>query len=430
MYKKTPILLVILLLSISISLTGCFDQREVDDLAYVIGIGLDKGTTNALKVTLQIAVPTVIAGEGGEGGKAVTHVILEAPSLFSALNMSNTYVSKQLNISHAKIIVFSKELAMEGIEKYVYAFSRPREFRPHIFIAVARDSAEDYLKNSAPVLESNPGKYYESLFRGYTYTGFTDNTQLHYFLLQQKSLSQQPFAVLAAVNTHEKVEDFTAENATTEEKDIDRPLDQPMEGDFKAGDLPKISQMKSEIIGLAVFDGHKMVGELDGEETLFHLMTSGKFNYAFFSLPDPQDQDKHLIVNVSQSRPPNHKVKMINDKPEIHVKIMLEGDIVAIQSGINYEGLDNLPTLEKAYEDYFQEGVLNYLNKTARELHSDICGFGNQYKTKFSTWKEWEEANWLSRYKYAVFHVDVEMRVRRPGLIIRSTPIQSSEGGE
>ena len=48
-------------------LTGCYDATEIDDLAYASAIGLDKGTTNELRMTLQIMVPTAIAGGGGSG---------------------------------------------------------------------------------------------------------------------------------------------------------------------------------------------------------------------------------------------------------------------------------------------------------------------------------------------------------------------------
>jgi len=31
----------------------------------------------------------------------------------------------------------------------------------------------------------------------------------------------------------------------------------PLEGDFKAGDMPKVGTIKSEVMGLAVFNGSK-----------------------------------------------------------------------------------------------------------------------------------------------------------------------------
>jgi len=54
----------------------------------------------------------------------VSYTTVEAPSIYSGLNMINSYVSKQLNMSQIKVLVFSEELAREGIEKYINALMR------------------------------------------------------------------------------------------------------------------------------------------------------------------------------------------------------------------------------------------------------------------------------------------------------------------
>lgn len=56
-------LIITLLLS---TLTGCYNSKELDDLAYVIGIAIDKGEEKKFMFTLQIAVPVKIASEGSE----------------------------------------------------------------------------------------------------------------------------------------------------------------------------------------------------------------------------------------------------------------------------------------------------------------------------------------------------------------------------
>src|SRR5690606_36586961 len=99
--------IIVILVTLLTGMTGCFDAREVDDLAYPMAIGFDKGDNNLLKMTLQLALPVAIAGGGGEeapggGGKTSSIVTLEVPALFSGLNMANTFISKQINLSHVK----------------------------------------------------------------------------------------------------------------------------------------------------------------------------------------------------------------------------------------------------------------------------------------------------------------------------------------
>jgi len=52
--------------------------------------------------------------------------------------------------------------------------------------------------------------------------------------------------------------------------------------------MPKVGTIKSEVMGLAVFNGSKMVGELDGEETQLQLMLEGNFGYSYVTIPDPR----------------------------------------------------------------------------------------------------------------------------------------------
>ena len=63
------LLAIIILLIFSFTLTGCYDRREIDDLAYVIALGLDIGQTNELRMTLQLALP-IAMGSGAEKAKA------------------------------------------------------------------------------------------------------------------------------------------------------------------------------------------------------------------------------------------------------------------------------------------------------------------------------------------------------------------------
>ena len=407
--------------------TGCYDIREVDDLAYVMGIGFDKGKTNLVKMTQQIAVPLAVGSGnegGGEGNKSVIVTTIEAPSIFSGLNMTNNYLSKQLDLSHAKVVVFSEELAKEGIQKYIYALKRFRGVRGNAYVAVSRGSAEEYMRSVKPLLEVNPAKFYELNFTSYKYTSFTAGTKLLDFYLQQTSSGSQPVVTLASTGKYESSKEFDLEGSTSREKNRDIPL----EGDFKAGYIPRIGDLKSEIMGVAVFDGAKMIGELDGGETTNYLIINGKFKSFYYTLQDPLYDKMYVVLNISSGRDPAIKVDMKDGKPLIDLDIKLEGDIISIQSGENYEDINELEILENAVEEFMKEDMVRFLYKTSREFKSDICGFGKQMKKKFVNWDEWEDFNWLSKYKDAEFNVNIDVKIRRPGLIVRQVPVYTTEG--
>jgi spore germination protein KC len=428
-FKIKPFILA-LLIAVSTTFSGCFDASEIDDLAYVVAIGFDKGENNFLKMTLQIAIPKNIgSGEGGGGGgeKTTTITTVETPTIYTGLNMINNYISREINLSHAKTVVFSEELAREGIHDYVHAMVRGREFRPNMYVVVARNcAAEDYIKNVEPELEVNPSKYYEMNYNSFKYTGFTAPSTLINFYLQEECTCSQAVATLAGLNMYKSSEEFTNLYSTYKEKDRNYPFG----GDFKAGNLPKTGTLSTEIMGLAVFDGGKMVGDLDGDESNFYLMLTGKYNHSYLTIPDPLSKDKFILLNIKLARPPVKRVKMTEGIPEIYAKVRLEADILSIQSGKNYESTKNSAILEMAAQEHFKKGMLRFLEKTAREYESDICQFGKAIKGQFLTWEQWVDFNWLSRYKDSTFNVEVELKLRRPGLMVKTTPAYSSKGEE
>jgi len=429
MFDLRKVFALILSAALMVNLTGCFDSREIDDLAYVSILGLDKGKNNYLQLTVQIMIPTSIGGSGGtsgEGGATESTYVttVETPTIYSGLNMINNLVSKQIELSHAGMLVFSKELAQEGIQKYINALSRSRQIRGNMYVVVSNDSAREFIENLKPVLEINPIKLIALKMNEYRYTGFSAPTTFINFYIQNKSTCMQSTATLVAVNRYNSVDEFKAENSTYKEKERDKPF----EGDYIAGSTPQVGKTKTEDMGLAVFDGDRMVGVIDGQEVNYYLMLTDKFNKSSLTLPDPLTDESLVVLEISRSRAPIRTVTMKDDKPFIKVHLRLEADILSIQSGINYESLDYIEDLQNHTEKFLEKEITRLLGKTAKELKSDICGFGKEIKKKCLTWDEWQKVEWLKKYKDSSFEVNVDLKIRRPGLMVKTTPAYSSEG--
>jgi len=79
---KKVLSIVLLFLMLTMTFTSCYDRKEIDDLAYVVAIGLDKGKTNTLRMSFLIAVPRNIGGgEGSAGGGGEETSIITAVKL-------------------------------------------------------------------------------------------------------------------------------------------------------------------------------------------------------------------------------------------------------------------------------------------------------------------------------------------------------------
>lgn len=424
---KRAVSIIIILFSLCGLMTGCFDKREIDELGYVIALGIDKGKTNYLKLTFQIAKPQAEGGGGGGGEEPpYSTVTVESPTLYAGINMVNTFTSKQINMSHNKVVVFSSELAQQGLEPYLHALLRGREFRPSMYMVVSRNSAEEYLKGVKPDLVLNPSKYYELTFQSYSYTGLIPNAQFHDFYKYSESLYRDPVAILGGVGKFKSSDEFNVDKSTFREKGREFPVG----GDFYAGDVTKAGGVDSENMGFAVFNGDKMVGEMDGTDSKYLLMATGEYGHAYWTINDPKKKDMFILLDIKQSRRPHHKVNLVDGKPRIDVKITLEADILSIQSTIDYEQGELTNFLEEYVEKHISKEMKAFLEKTSKEFNSDVCGFGSYAKKYFLTWEDWERYNWKSKYKDSTFSVDMHFKLRRPGLILKTLPSVDSEGVE
>ena len=61
---------------------------------------------------------------------------------------------------------------------------------------------------------------------------------------------------------------------------------------------------------------------------------------------------------------------------------------------------------------------LEYLYKTSKEFKSDINGFGNFAAKNFLTISEFENYDWLNKYKDSFFNVEINTSVKSGMLIL------------
>ncbi len=158
--------------------------------------GFDVGDTERIKVTFQFTMPNS-SGENNPGETAPSVIdTVEAACIESAVNLVNTFVSKEVNLSHCKIVVFSEEMAKQGISKEIYSLMNKVEVRPDTNIIISTSTAEEYITSVKPSLENLVAKFYEILPRSSEYTGYTSDIHLIDFFNKLESMSEEPIAIL------------------------------------------------------------------------------------------------------------------------------------------------------------------------------------------------------------------------------------------
>ena len=93
-------ILVFCIISILIfSLSGCYSIQSIDDLAYVVALGIDLGQDNNLELTIQLTFPNSSDSSSTSGEAAPTIInSVECSSINSGINLLNSYISKEINL--------------------------------------------------------------------------------------------------------------------------------------------------------------------------------------------------------------------------------------------------------------------------------------------------------------------------------------------
>lgn len=430
MYKKLTALFLGAAL-ISGCLSGCYDAREIDDEIYAISIGVDKGVNNKLRLTVQYPTYKGENGGGGGGGQGQSgtqsknaqegsnvHTI-EAPTLLEGIDMLSMAISRRVSLMHTKWLIFSEDFARLGVSGYLGGFERFRETRTTMSILVTKGKAEDFIKENKSNIGSSLSKSIELLLSQSKFAGFFPQVMFSEFYRNLLSTYKQPIALYGGVN------DFT----NLEEEEVESPPLVVGKG-FLPGQLPRRGVAKRELVGLAIFDGGKMIGALNSYETSYYMMLTGNFRSGRVSIPDKYSPEHAVIFDLHNSRKPKVKAYFKDGKPVIDLKITMESEIYAIQSRTDYEKLSMTKDIEAQIEEFLLKGMNDTIRKTQKQYGVDIFGFGGWMAGNFFTIDEWENYNWLSHYKEADINVDLQVDVRRTGLIFNSAPFFSTTGKE
>ena len=154
LFVMTLIIFIILLSS-----TGCWNRRELTDIAIASAIGIDKSEMG-YQISVQIINPGQIATAGGQGGggtdSPVTTYSEVGETLFETLRKLTKQVPRKIYYSHLRMVVFGEEVAKEGISKSFDFLARDHEMRSDFYIVVARDTTAYNILSTYTSLEKIP----------------------------------------------------------------------------------------------------------------------------------------------------------------------------------------------------------------------------------------------------------------------------------
>lgn len=404
--RKFLIILIIIVL-LSMTLMGLDSINAVDNLAYVVSIGFDIKDNGKLELSFQIAIPSGGSESSSSSSSQSSDSIInsvECNSLESGINLVNSYLGKQLNLSHCKAIVFSEEIATKGIGEYVYTLMNNIEIRPTCNVIISRCDAKYFLDNSKPMLEQLSSKYYEVSSTAERSTGYTTDTTLQEFFSSMTDTFGECYAILGSVNNGNNSGGDAGISNGSDNSNI-------------APETPIDTQKNIETLGIAVFKDDKLVGELNGLESISLLILRNHLKNATLNIPSPFESTNFIDLYIEKSKCETY-VDVINGTPYIQSKLEISTRIISMSD--DYKNLDKstIDIIEEYAKNYIESFIYDFVYKTSKELKSDIACFGKYAVSDFSTWQDWQDYNWPNNYQNAFFNIDATINLKSRYLIV------------
>ena len=384
--------------------SASYTYDNIDNLAYVIAIGIDSADNNNLRVSFQFTDTSTYSSDGESGESNAIINTVEAQSLESSVNMLNSYIGKNINLAHCKVIVFSEQIAKKGLSDYIYSLINNSQVRPSANIVISKCEANYYLKNSISKSEKVITKYYDIFTNSSDYTGYISDVTLGEFFNQITDKTRSPVAILGGVNTN------TFDNAPGNED----------ASSILANNSTIVGERGSENIGLAVFKGDILVGELTALESLCHSIIDNEANTFLLSIPNPQDNKNTIDLSVSEYKKTAIDVNVSNGSPYIKIDVFLNAEILSINTGTNYLENSYLEEISNSTNSYVASRISDYLYKTSTNFKTCINDFDKYAVKSFMTNSDWDSYDWTNAYTDSIFDVSVHTSVNSSMLLTES----------
>ncbi|CAH1194511.1 Spore germination protein B3 [Paenibacillus auburnensis] len=396
--------LLTLYLGVSVLLTGCWNSRELNDLAIVSGIGMDKlDDEDGYRVTFQIINPTSSAPSTGASSSQPPVMVISSTdrTIFGALRKASRRMTRQLFFAHTQLMIVGEPLARSGINNLFDIFERSHELRLNTTVLIAKNSDAASVLKLLTALETQPS------------TGLVKKTQNTSRVWGEN----RRIGVFEVINGITGEGDFTINGIQI--------IGSAEEGKKKSSLEQTEAPAGSIMSGLGVFKNGKLISWLNGPESRGTQWLLDKLEETSVNI-DSLDRNKDISVNVFYSKT-SVKVDLQEGKPVFHIHIREEGSINEAGSFVDLSKEEELEKLKKELAEQTASEVKMAL-KAAQEKRSDIFNFGNELKrTHPELWKTVKK-DWNSVFAEGELDLQVDAYIRGTGMRLKPYfPVEKRE---
>ncbi|MBT2736390.1 Ger(x)C family spore germination protein [Bacillus sp. ISL-7] len=357
-----------------ILITGCWNYREIDKLAIVAGVAIDKDKNGQYLITAEI----VQINSGMEAQS--TQITMQGKTIFDAVRNEISLSGSKLYWSHTKAVIISKDIAEEGILRIVDWFNWDSETRADLNLLVSRE------KTAREVLVGQ---------------GVTENIksfEIDEMLKNEKSLSKAPVTEIWKFINDLEAPGIVAVLPTIK---------------FKKSNQQKLPQL----MGTAMFKKDKLIGFLNPDLTKDMLFVKDEVKGGLIVVGGKEKAIKTpLSLEIFKNET---KVEPVFQNQDItfNIKIKTRVALDEFEGRENYTDEEVLKKLESNVEKELKRKVENCIKTVQSEYGVDIFGFGAKIREENP--RKWNEIaiNWENKFKDVKVHVTTSVHIKGSGML-------------
>lgn len=380
MLKKTVCVILALM---TVMLTGCWNNRNITELAIVTGMGIDIASDGNFEVTDQIISSSKSGGSQSGSGSSQSsgttiNISAEGGTIFDAVRNLIPSLSQKAYYAHVQMLIIGEDAAKDGLDKIWDFFERDNETNQTMRVIVVKNGpAKSVLEASADVDQIGAVEVANTLDN----TAFGKNVSTTSY--KATELLSQPLAglVIAAIDP----------SGATELK-------------------------KMKIQGGAVFKHAKLEGYLDNDQARGYLFAANQLKSSILTIANPKEAGKLVSIEVIGSSG-KLTAEIVSGKPELGIEVTAKGNIGDEQGSADLTDDKNVKALASEAETLIKKNIKEMTDQSQKVFDCDILNFNDiLYKHHYGDFEKMRD-NWDELYRDANIDIKVQFLIVRPGMI-------------
>lgn len=344
--KKILILIILLF-----TCTGCYDYKEINDLAIISAIGVDYESDKYI-ITLEVLNDQI----DKNSSKITSYTrIGTGDTLTSAIENAADKLAKQPLFNHIKLMVLSDTIVQNKFDNIIDLFLRNTYFRENFYVISSMNTKPDILLGNTT--DENP-------VASNTITNLLENVSYSSNTNMQKKFD-------------EIVEETTTFGIDTCFSNID------------------LQENEFIINGMVIFKDYDYKETLDNDYVKTYNLIKSEFDRPTYTI---KYDDLSFTVSVN-----NGKLESSIENGYINIKGNLMGRILDNDPKFNIRNIENLEKLDKNFSKLLNDEIIKLI-QVIQERDSDILGITEKYykKTRKKDKDYWQKLDIKSNINFYI----------------------------